>query len=185
MDLTASIVADRAAEYERVEPLHAVEQDNVETFPAAFRDGSLTWKDAEWIVWWYYRRYLGAFPDDERRAVEDAFRENDFETVQDAVGTMLEADDVAGRVRSLTTLRGVDVPIASAFLFYGFPETYPVVGEREWGVLRAAGEIEAAYPDPPSVAEYGSYAGTYREVADRCSADLPTLYRAIWRLGAE
>lgn len=185
MDLTASIVAERAREYEREEPLHAVERDNIETFPTAFREGSFTWKDAEWIVWWYYRRYLGAFPDERRRSIEGAFRENEFETVERVVERVVETDDLTERVATLTTLAGVDVPIASAFLFYVFPETYMVVGEREWGVLRAAGEVERPYPDPPSMAEYETYVGIGREVRDRFGVDFPTLYRAFWRLGNE
>lgn len=185
VDLTSAVVTERAREYEREEPLYAVEQDNMETFPSAFREGSLTWKDAEWIVWWYYRRYLGAYPDTERRAVEAAFRENDFSTVEEVIETTVEADDLTERVRALTTLRGVDVPIASAFLFYVFPEEYVVVGEREWGVLRAAGELDNAYPDPPSVEEYRTFVDTSREIASRLDTDFWTLYRALWRLGGE
>lgn len=185
MDLTASVVTERAHEYEHREPLHAVEQDNIETFPTAFREGSFTWKDAEWIVWWYYRRYLGTFPDEQRRSVEATFRENEFATVERVVERVVETDDLAERVATLTTLAGVDVPIASAFLFYVFPETYMVVGEREWGVLRAAGEIESPYPDPPSVAEYETYVEVGREVRDRFGVDFPTLYRSLWRLGGK
>lgn len=185
MVLTASVVAERAREYERAEPLYVVERDNRETFPTAFREGSFTWKDTEWIVWWYYRRYLGAFPDAERRSVEDAFRENEFETVEEAVKRVVETDDLRERVSALTSLDGVGVPIASAFLFYIFPEEYLVVGEREWGVLHAVDELDAPYPDPPSIAEYETYVGAAREVRDRVAVDFPTLYRALWRLGGE
>jgi hypothetical protein len=185
MDLTASTVTERAREYEREEPLFAVERDNLETFPSAFREGSFTWKDAEWIVWWYYRRYLGAFPDEKRRSVEAAFRENDSRAVEDVIETVTRVDDLTARIESLTTLRGIDVPIASAFLFYVFPGTYLVVGEREWGVLREAGELTAPYPDSLSIDEYDGYLEACREVAGRFDVALPILYRALWRLGKE
>jgi len=185
MDLTASTVVERAREYEREEPLFAVERDNLETFPSAFREGSFTWKDAEWIVWWYYRRYLGTFPDAKRRSVEAAFRENDFGAVEDAIGTVTRTEDLTTRIESLTTLRGVDVPIASAFLFYVFPETCLVVGEREWGVLREAGELTGPYPDSLSTEEYDGYIDICRAVAGRLDVDFPTFYRALWRLGRE
>ena len=181
MNLTKSLVEEKAREYERREPLFAIEQDNIETFPAAFADGSFTWKDAEWVVWWYYRRFLGEFPHDERRTVEETFRKNEFETVRDVIETVQQADDPATKARNLTTLDGVDVPIASAFLFFMSPERYIVVGEREWGVLCEADEL-GAYPAPPSIPEYVRYLETSRKVAERFDCGLWGLYRALWRL---
>ena len=181
MDLTASLLRENAREYERREPLYAIEQDNIETLPAAFADGSFTWKDAEWVVWWYYRRFLGEFPHGERRAVEETFAGNDFETVRDVIETVHGTENADGKIRQLRTLAGVDVPIASAFLLFMYPERYVVVGEREWGVLSSAGEL-GAYPDSPSIAEYVDYLGTCRDVADRFDLGLWALYRALWRL---
>lgn len=181
MNLTESLIEDKAREYTRREPLFSIEQDNIDTLPAAFADGSFTWKDAEWVVWWYYRRFLGEYPHDRRRAVEDAFAGNDFGTVRDVIETVRSANDPPTRVRQLTTLDGVDVPIASAFLLFMYPERYIVVGEREWGVLHDAGEL-GVYPDSPSVGEYGTYLETARTVADRFGLGLWTLYRGLWRL---
>jgi hypothetical protein len=52
-------------------------------------------------------------------------------------------------------------------------------------VLHAAGELEAAYPDPPNVSEYEQYLATCETLLDRCDCDLVGVYRALWVLGAE
>lgn len=185
MELTRSVVETRAEEYREHEPLYPVERTQVETLPAAFASGEFGWRDAEWVVRWYYRRFLGAYPDAERRAAEDRFGENDFETVRNALTGATATDDVIRRLDLLTDLRGVDVPVASAFLLFADPEAYAVVGEREWTVLRRAGELSDPYPDPPSVAEYEAYLGTCRSLADRFDCGQWTLYRAVWRLWTE
>lgn len=182
MELTASLVGERAREYREDEPLYDVEQEHLEMLPATFERGEYGWRDAEWVVQWYFRRYLGAYPNADRRAAEAAYGENDFEDVLDALAAVSGTEDDEERVRRLTALDGVDVRVASAFLHFMFPSRYVVVGDREWAVLRASGELEEPYPDPPSVGEYLTYLGACREVADRLGADLVTLHRALWRL---
>jgi hypothetical protein len=185
MDLTPSLVADSAEAYEDVQPLFAVEDEHVEILPGMFADGEFGWRDPEWVVQWYYRRFLGAYPGAKRRAAEDAYGENTYEDVHAAIGGAVEADETTAKLDHLTTLEGVDVSIASAFLAFLHPERYVVCSEPEWETLLAAGEIDAAYPDPPSVPEYESYLATCRAVADRCSCSLWTLYRALWTLGED
>lgn len=182
MTLTRSTVTAAAAEYREREPLYAVEREQVRTLPAAFADGEFGWRDAEWVVRWYYRRYLGAYPDAERRTAEERFGENDFEEVREVIADVIAAESVSDRVDRLTDLAAVDVPVASAFLLFVDPEAYVVVGPREWAVLREAGELSAEYPGPPSVGEYVTYLDICRSVADRADCDLWTLYQAIWRL---
>lgn len=185
MDLNRSLVAERAAEYERVEPLLDRERDHLDTFPEAFETGDYGWKDAEWIVRWYFRRYLGAYPDDRRREIEDAFARNDFDDVRDAIAAAREADGVEAKLRELTTLSGVDVRIASAFLLFLDPASYVAIDDRAWHALFAADRVDEPYPDPPSPADYRRYLSTCREVADRFDCSLQELYRALWRLGSE
>lgn len=182
MELTRSLVEAKAEEYAEEEPLYAVEAEQIETLPTAFDSGEFGWRDAAWVVRWYYRRYLGAFPDDRRRAAEDAFGENDFETIRAAIDDVLVAEDTGAKLDRITDLSGVDVPIGSAFLQFLDPDAYLVVGDREWAVLRAAGELSEPYPDPPAPAEYETYLGAARALADRYECDLWTLYRALWRL---
>ncbi|PSQ58827.1 MAG: hypothetical protein BRD23_05805 [Halobacteriales archaeon SW_9_67_25] len=183
MELTQSLVESTAAEYERREPLYAVEQEQVDIFPATIRDGDYGWRDVEWVVQWYYRRYLGAYPDAERRDGEAAFRDNSFEGVLDRLAATVEADDTAERLRHLTALDGVDVPVGSAFLLFLFPDRYVVVGDREWGVLREAGELSEPYPDSPSIEAYVAYDGVCQGLLEQFDVDAWTLYRALWRLG--
>lgn len=133
MALTASTVRATAADYREHEPLYPVEQEQLETLPAALESGTYGWRDLEWIVRWYYRRSLGDVAHTERRAAEAAFRRNDFESVQAALEAVIatEPANVGARLERLTALKGVDVPVASAFLFVLEPERYIVVGERE------------------------------------------------------
>ena len=180
--LTRDLVEAKAAEYEAEEPLYVVEAEQIEGLPRAFATGEYGWRDAEWVLRWHFRRYLGAFPDDERRAREDAFGRNDPEAVRDAIGGAASADDIVDRLRRLTALQGVDVPVASAFLQFLDPERFVVVGRPEWGVLREAGELDVGYPDPPSPEEYGTYLEACRSLADRFGCDLLTVHRALWRL---
>jgi hypothetical protein len=182
MELTRSLVEAKAREYRETEMLADTEQEHFEILPGMFADGDFGRRDAEWVVQWYFRRYLGAYPDADRRAVESAFEGNDFGNVLEAVAAARAADSDAERVRRLTALGGVDVRVASAFLQFISPEAYVVVGDREWAVLRAAGELAAPYPDPPELDDYLTYLATCRSVADRLDCDLPTLYRALWRL---
>lgn len=185
MNLTRSLVETEAAAYRRQEPLYAVEREQIETLGTAFEEGEFGWRDAEWPVRWYYRRFLGDVPHDERRYREERFARNDFEAVRDAVTDAAAAADAATRLERLTDLEGVDVPVASAFLFFFDPDASVVVGEREWTVLEDAGVLAAPYPDPPSIGEYERYLEGCRTLAERFDCDMWTLYRALWRLWKE
>ncbi|SEQ49925.1 hypothetical protein [Natrinema salaciae] len=181
MELTRSLVESRASEYREEEPLYAVEREQLETLPAAFETGEYGRRDAAWVVRWYYRRFLGEYPDAERRDAEERFRTNDFEAVRSAIADAVDASDAAGGIDRLTALEAVDVPVASAFLMFVDPEAYVVVGPREWSTLREAGDLSRPYPDPPSTPAYETYLERCRSLADRFECDLWTLYRALWR----
>lgn len=172
-------IAERAREYERAEPFATVEHDRLATLPDAFAAGSFDWKDAEWVVRWYCRRFLGEFPQPDREAIETRFRDNDFEAVERAIAAAVRSETTDERLNPLLSLAGVDVPVASAFLTYLDPDAYLTVDERTWGVLHEDGSL-SAYPDPPSSTEYESYLAACRDVAGR--VDLQSVYRALWRL---
>lgn len=184
MELTSALVTERAAEYEREEPFYGVEQVNAESFPSVFRNGEFTWRDAMWVVRWYYRRFLGAELESERRAAESAFRENEYDEVADAFEAVFDAGGDAERVRRLLSLEGVDVPVASAYLQFVLPAEYVVVGEREWGALVAADRLTAPYPPSPSVDAYRRYLEACRDLAEELDVGHWTLYRGLWRLGS-
>jgi hypothetical protein len=182
MELTRSLVTSRAREYREREPLYPVEGEQLETLPDAFASGEYGRRDAAWVVRWHYRRFLGDYPDEDRRDAEDRFWNNDFEAVRDAIAAAVDASDAADGIDSLTDLEAVDVSVASAFLMFVDPEKYVVVGPREWAALREAGELAGDYPDPPSISEYETSLERCRALADRLECDLWTLYRALWRL---
>lgn len=203
MDLSEAAVRDRAREYAEREPLYDVERQHVETVPEAFAADEYGRRDAQWVVRWYFRRYLGEYPDRERREREDAFRDNAFDEVIEAVGTAADAvggedddagdavgtdadrdghaDDVDAALDALTALAGVDVAVASAFLQFLAPSRFVAIDRRTWAVLVAAGELDGEYPDPPSVADYRRFDDACRAVAARTGVDAWTLYRALWR----
>lgn len=183
MELTRSLVEKKAQEHRKVEPLYTTEQDHVEMLSEAFKGEEYGWRDVEWVVQWYFRRYLGMYPGDERRATEESVRENDFGAVKDVLGSVVEQRLVAEQLNRLTTLVGVDIPVASGFLISMFPDQYLVVGDREWRTLREANKIEQSYPDTLTIDDYHRYHEIYRDLADRFNVDAWTLYRALWRLG--
>lgn len=185
MRLTRTIIEEGAAEYVEEEPLYPVEQEAIETYPAAFFEGEFGWRDAEWVVQWYYRRHLGAHPDREGREGEARFGENDRGAVREAVLDAASADGLDERIDRLIELEGVDVGVASAFLQFIDPDRYVAVDGRTWGVLSRAGELDDPYPESVSVEDYHEFLDACRRVAEESDIDLWTLYRALWRLGGE
>ncbi|MCL7418881.1 MAG: hypothetical protein M8354_13750 [Halalkalicoccus sp.] len=185
MTLARSVIEDEAAEYADEEPLYPVEQEAIETYPAAFADGEFGWRDAEWVVQWHYRRYLGAYPHREHREGEARFGENERDAVREAVIDAANAADPAERIERLTELKGVDLPVASAFLQFIDPERYVAVDGRTWGALHDAGELADPYPESLSVEEYRGFLEACRRIAEESDVGLWTLYRALWRLGGE
>ncbi len=183
MSLTAEDVDAYVTAYREEEPLYPVEQDSVESLPKAFRTGEYGRRDVEWVVRWYYRRYLGGYPDDERRRAEDRFSDAQFETVRDAVELAVEAepDDYRDAMDALTALPGVDLPVASAFLAFAHPDDFLVVGDREWRVVSQLTALEESYPDPPSYAAYDRYIGASRGLAAEFDCNLRQLYMVVWR----
>lgn len=185
MALSPETVASLATEYQSAQPLAAIEAEHLEMLPETFASGDYGWRDAEWVVQWYFRRFLGAYPDAERRAAEDAFGENSFEEVRSAITNAIGAAETAEKLDHLTTLQAVDVPVGSAFLQFIDPDEYVVVSAREWGALRTTEELDGQYPDQPTIRAYERYLETCRTVADRCDCSLWALYRTLWMLGAD
>ncbi|RQG97206.1 hypothetical protein [Natrarchaeobius chitinivorans] len=182
MELTRSLVESEARKYRKEAPLALVEEENLETLPGAFESGEYGRRDAAWIVRWYYRRFLGRYPDDERRAAEDRFWDNEFDDVRAAIADVVDATDAADGIDALTRLEAVDVPVASGFLTFVDPEEYVVVGPREWATLFEVGELSRSYPDSPSVEDYETYLERCRSLAEQFDCDLWTVYRALWRI---
>lgn len=185
MELTRSRIEGTAEEYAEEEPLYPVEEEAIETYPAAFAEGEFGRRDAEWVVQWHYRRFLGAYPEREHREGEERFEENERGAVREAVLDAANAVGLEERVDRLRELEGVDLSVASAFLQFIDPERYMAVDERTWGALYGVDELDEPYPDPLSIEEYREFLAACRRVAREADVDLWTLYRALWRIGRD
>lgn len=177
------MIQTEAQAYRDQEPFYTVEQEQIETFGPAIANGQYGWRDVVWIVQWYYRRYLGAYPDDHRREIEETFAENEFEAIRDRLSEVIASSEVSEQVGLLTQLNGVDVGLASAFLMYIEPEERITIGPREWSALVNHSELERSPPEPFEPADYSSYLQTCREIGTRTDSTMWTVYQALWRLG--
>lgn len=180
MDLSPTTVAALAEEYPSVQPLAAVEDEHLEVLPSTFSSGDYGWRDAEWVVQWYFRRFLGAYPDADRREAEAAYGENDYEDIHAAIADAVDADDLRTKLEALTRLQGVDHSIASAYLQFLEPSSSLVMSPVEWRGLREAGELEDRYPEHPAAEAYRRYVDACAAVADHSGGDLWTVYRVLW-----
>lgn len=180
MELNQIITRRLPEEYAETQPFAAVEAEHLEMLPSVFATGDFGWRDAEWVVQWFYRRFLGNYPDLTRRELEDAYGENSYEAVREAITGAAAATRTETKLDWLAELTGVGVPVASAFLQFLDPASSVVMSSREWAALRRAGELTEAFPDDPGTQEYERYVAACRTVAERCHCDLWTVYRALW-----
>jgi len=185
MELNQIITRRLPEEYEETQPFAAVEAEHLELLPAAFATGDFGWRDAEWVVQWFYRRFLGSYPDETRRELEDAYGENSYEAVREAVTGAAAATATETKLDRLTELTGVGVPVASAFLQFLDPTSYVVMSSREWIALHRTGELTESYPDDSDTQDYERYVSACRTVAEQCHCDLWTVYRALWIVWAD
>ncbi|WP_458210212.1 hypothetical protein [Haladaptatus sp. NG-SE-30] len=182
MELDHDRLLEKSREYEQLEPLFLVERDRLETLPDAFEEGTVVWKDMEWIVRWYYRRELGEFPHQERESAERRFRTNSWETVNATIEGARQASTVTEKTERLLELKGVTVPVASAILQFMDPEEYIVHDEQIWWLLHKIGKLDDQAPDSLSVDAYVAYLEQCRATVVEFDVDLQTLYRASRRL---
>ncbi len=180
MTLDPDTLEASASRYETVQPLATVEAEHREMLPETFASGEYGWRDLEWVVQWYFRRFLGAYPNATRRRVEGIFGENDYEDVHHALSRAVEAETTERKLDVLCELTGIGCSLASAYLQYLEPGRYLVMSPAEWAVLEAAGELAEPYPADPNVSGYDRYLETCRNIATRGATDLWTVYRALW-----
>ncbi|ESS12692.1 MAG: hypothetical protein A07HR60_00391 [uncultured archaeon A07HR60] len=185
MELSPDVVRDEAESYPNRQPMFSMEQEHRSMLPNLLGDGDFGWRDAEWVVQWHFRRHLGAYPDRSRRDAENAYGDNDYEAVADALAAARTTDDLEEKFTALTQLRGVGGELASAFLHYLHPEEFLVVSGREWSVLEAAGRVERSYPDSLTIDEYSQYLEACRTLATTAGCELRTVYQAVWMLSTD
>ena len=185
MELSPDVVRDEAEKYPNRQPMFSVEKEHRSMLPNLLGDDDFGWRDAEWVVQWYFRRHLGAYPEKSRRDAESAYGDNDYEAVADALAAALNTENLEEKLPALTRLRGVGIELGSAFLHYLHPQEFLVVSGREWSVLKAADRLEQSYPDSLTIDEYSQYLEACRTVATTADCELRTVYQAVWMLSTD
>lgn len=112
------------------------------------------------------------------------FRSNEEATVNEALEEALTADSVIESVKTLRSIAGVQVPMASAFLLFMDPAAYTVIDQKAWTVLREFGYLSNEH-DNHSTEQYLLYLGTCRSLATEYDVSLRDLDRALWMIGGE
>lgn len=160
------------------EPFAQVERDRLETLPEAFTEGSYLWKDVQWVIRWYSRRPLTG-QDAEREAT---FRNNGMDEIEGAIEAAQTATDVNDAVNALLAMEGVDVPMASALLYFMAPGRYVPITEPTWTVLAEAGRLDEPWPDACTPSDYERFLEACRSLADDADLPLRDVERALWQL---
>lgn len=173
MELTGRNIREQARMYPDRVTDYAEEVRQLDILPVAFAEGSWTQADIEWLVRWKSQRVLPMFQD------------NDADRVAAVIAAVRKHNSPTQKVQALTDLRGVGVPMASAFLLFMNPTAYTVIDRFAWQALTAAGHLEQALSEPPTVAEYLRYLGVCHSLATELEVDLRTLDRGLWVLGKE
>lgn len=174
-ELTAERIANAVEKY-MVEEASGDETHQLAILPAKFQAGMTDWDDYIWIVDWK----TGG-------RSRPLFEDNDPTEVDRAIELVLRGSDLSPseKVQQLCILRGVRVPVASAFLTFIQPDRYTVIDPRAWGTLYSLGELDRPSPSQFSPADYDEYLRVCRRVAAEYSVDLRTLDRALFSLNLD
>jgi hypothetical protein len=91
----------------------------------------------------------------------------------------LRAEDEATRLRALTELQGVGVPVASTLLHFAFPRRYPML---DWRALESLGQKpRSTYP----IAFWLGYVDACQRIARENHVHVRTLDKALWQHSRE
>ena len=91
-----------------------------------------------------------------------------------------EAERTAERVRLLTQIHGIGLPIASAILSVCYPDTFTVLDYRAWETLCELGLEELPRSYPRGEAAYLQYCRACQTLAHQLGLSLRDLDRALW-----
>jgi len=114
------------------------------------------------------------------------YQSNDGDLVQQVTALAFAArrDDL--RLRLLTLLNGVGVPVASTILHFAFPNKYPIMDVRAVTTLTRLGLWTCPDPAQPgftgfSVEDWQVYTHLMRDHAKRLDVTLRELDKALWK----
>lgn len=106
-------------------------------------------------------------------------RANDPEYVEEVTRVSLTTDNERLRLEILTLLEGVSTRMASAVLYFCFPERYAVMDWRAWKSLAELGKITGEIED--TYESYKKYNDVCRGIARQLHVSLRTLDKALWQ----
>ncbi len=108
-----------------------------------------------------------------RRRVHKYYEDNSETSVRRQTQLALGERDEVRRMKALTSLRGVGLPMASMLLHLAYPELYPVIGKRAlWSLNCTCTHI--------SVKLWLSFMSSCRELAASSGMSLRDLDRALY-----
>jgi len=159
-------------------------------FPAKYKEG-----EAQLKAWLQARFREGQPYLDKERFVEIArwksqrplrhYKSNDDDLVREVTALAFAArrDDL--RLRLLTLLNGVGVPVASTILHFAFPDKYPIMDVRAVTTLTHLGLWTRRGPVQPgftgfSVEDWQFYTHLMRDHAKELGVTLRELDKALW-----
>jgi hypothetical protein len=104
---------------------------------------------------------------------------NSEEDVEFVTGEAFTVADEETRMSTLRWLWGVDVPTASALLFFAFPNDYPIIDVR---ALESLGQKKPRYYSSKFWVEY---LDACRRLAKELDLPIRTLDKALWQASVE
>lgn len=106
--------------------------------------------------------------------------ENSPATIRRQTRIAFSTDDEAGRMRALTELAGVGIPVASTLLHFAFPRRYPIL---DWRALESLGQTGRS--TTYTIRFWLAYLAACRRIARENNVQLRTLDKALWQHSRE
>ena len=114
------------------------------------------------------------------------YESNDSALVRDVTALAFAVPREHLRLRVLTLLDGVGVPVASTILHFAFPDKYPIMDIRAVTTLTRLGLWTSPDPAQPgftgfSVEHWQAYTDLMRDYAKRLGVTVRELDKALWK----
>ncbi len=111
--------------------------------------------------------------------VKGHVNKNDEQYVKEVTQVSLSTKNEKLKIEILTLLNGVQIRMASAILFFCFPEQYTVMDYRAWDSLKALDKINGEIDDTFEC--WQKYNEICREIAKQNGVSLRKLDKALWQ----
>lgn len=113
------------------------------------------------------------------RRVKGYVEKNEDQYVRDTTQVSLATKNEKLKIEVLTLLNGVKIRMASAILFFCYPEQYTVMDYRAWDSLKALNKIDGEIDD--TFGGWQMYNETCRKIAKQTGVSLRKLDKALWQ----